>query len=132
MINKPKCDAIIHHRRSIRLPHYDYAQPRGYFIALCTQNRACLFDDIIKGKMVLNDAGIMVEKCWNEIPQHFANVILDEHAIMPNHFHGIIMIDCDIVGANVGANNYSPLRYANGKWARQKQLGPLSVDLKLG
>jgi REP element-mobilizing transposase RayT len=92
MINKPKYDAIIHHRRSIRLPHYDYAQPRGYFIALCTQNRACLFGDIIKGKMVLNDAGIMVEKCWNEIPQHFANVILDEHAIMPNHFHGIIII----------------------------------------
>ena len=129
MINKPKCDAIIHHRRSIRLPHYDYAQPRGYFIALCTQNRAYLFGDIIKGKMVLNDTGIMVEKCWNEIPQHFTNVILDEHAIMPNHFHGIIMIDCDIVGANVGANNCP---YANGKWARQKQLGPLSVDLKLG
>lgn len=115
MINKPKCDAIIHHRRSIRLPHYDYAQPGGYFITLCTQNRACLFGDIIKGKMVLNDAGIMVEKCWNEIPQHFANVILDEHAIMPNHFHGIIMIDCDIVGANVGANNYSPpTRTENG------------------
>ena len=92
MINKPKYDAIIHHRRSIRLPHYDYAQPGGYFIILCTQNRTCLFGDIIKGKMVLNDAGIMVEKCWNEIPQHFANVILDEHAIMPNHFHGIIMI----------------------------------------
>ena len=110
MINKPKDDAIIHHWRSIRLPHYDYAQPGGYFIALCTQNRAYLFGDIIKGKMVLNDTGIMVEKCWNEIPQHFANVILDEHAIMPNHFRGIIMIDCDIVGANVGANNYSPLR----------------------
>ena len=92
MINKPKDDAIIHHRRSIRLPHYDYAQPGGYFITLCTQNRACLFGDIINGKMVLNDAGIMVEKYGNEIPQHFHNVILDEHAIMPNHFHGIIMI----------------------------------------
>lgn len=130
MINKPKCDAIIHHRRSIRLPHYDYAQPGGYFIILCTQNRAYLFGDIIKGKMVLNDTGIMVEKCWNEIPQHFANVILDEHAIMPNHFHGIIMIDCDIVGANVGANNYSPLR--ERKMGTSKTIGSIIRGFKIG
>lgn len=103
--------------------------PEGILLPYAHKTAHSLFGDIIKGKMVLNDTGIMVEKCWNEIPQHFANVILDEHAIMPNHFHGIIMIDCDIVGANVGANNCP---YANGKWARQKQLGPLSVDLKLG
>jgi len=102
----------------------------GYFITLCTQNRACLFGDIIKGKMVLNDAGIMVEKCWNEIPQHFANVILDEHAIMPNHFHGIIMIDCDIVGANVGANNYSPLR--ERKMGTSKTIGSIIRGFKIG
>jgi putative transposase len=51
-----------------------------------------LFGDIVRNELVLNDAGIMVEKCWNEIPKHFRHVTLDEHAIVPNHFLGIIMI----------------------------------------
>jgi len=122
MIYKLKYDATIHHRRSIRLPHYDYAQPGGYFIAICTQNRVCLFGDIINGKTVLNDAGMMVEKCWNEIPQHFPNAILDEYALMPNHFHGIIII--------VGANNYSPLH--NPRMGTSKTIGSIIRGFKIG
>jgi len=105
MIDKRKYDSTIHRRRSIRLPHYDYTQPGEYLITLCTHDRACLFGDIINGAMVLNDTGVVVEKCWNEIPQHFPHVTLDERTVMPNHFHGIIMIDSDIAGVNVGANH---------------------------
>jgi REP-associated tyrosine transposase len=53
-----------HHRRSIRLKEYDYAQPGWYFITICTQNHAILFGDIIYGNMVLNDAGKIIEKFW--------------------------------------------------------------------
>jgi len=35
------------HRRSIRLKGYDYSQPGAYFITICTQNRACLFGEIV-------------------------------------------------------------------------------------
>ncbi len=42
--------------------------------------------------MVLNKIGILVSECWQEIPQHFSNVKLDEFIIMPNHLHGIIVI----------------------------------------
>ncbi len=118
-----------HHRRSIRLKGYDYSQPGAYFITICTKNRECLFGNVVDGKMMLNDAGQIAQNCWLEIPDHYPNVILDEFVIMPNHIHGIIIIN---VGANndshqqanndspinVGANNNSP-QQANNDSPRQ-------------
>lgn len=49
-------------RRSIRLKNYDYSQPGAYFVTMCTQNRSCLFGNVVRRKMVLNKAGRMVEK----------------------------------------------------------------------
>jgi REP element-mobilizing transposase RayT len=51
----------IHHRHSIRLRGYDYSQEGAYFITFCTQKQECLFGDIKDGKMVLNDAGRMIQ-----------------------------------------------------------------------
>ena len=75
----------IHHRRSIRLKRYDYSQNGAYFVTICVQNRKCLFGKIENGEMVLNDAGKIIEKYWQEIPEHYPNVILDAFVIMPNH-----------------------------------------------
>lgn len=92
---KNKYDPNKHHRRSIRLKGYDYSQAGLYFITICVQHRACLFGHIKNGEMVMNDAGKMVEKEWLELPQRFPNIQLDEHVVMPNHFHAIL----EIVGA---------------------------------
>ena len=81
-----------HHRRSIRLRGYNYEQNGAYFITACTQDRICLFGDIVDDTMVLNDAGIMVEKWWNKIPRRYDAVEIDAFVIMPNHVHGIIII----------------------------------------
>ena len=35
----------VHHRRSIRLPAYDYSQPGAYFVTICTHKKECVFDD---------------------------------------------------------------------------------------
>jgi hypothetical protein len=59
-----------HHRRSIRLKGYNYTQPGAYFVTICTKNRACLFGEAVDGKMLLNDAGRMVQTVWDEIPVH--------------------------------------------------------------
>ncbi|NLE46700.1 MAG: transposase [Chloroflexi bacterium] len=111
----PYHPADTHHRRSIRLPGYDYAQAGAYFVTLCTQGRECLFGDVMDGVMQLNDAGLVAERCWLEIPTHFPRVVLDAVIIMPNHVHGILVItDSTVVGANnhstVGAKDLSPLR----------------------
>ncbi len=82
----------IHHRRSIRLQGYNYAQIGFYFVTICVQNKECLLGDIKQGLMNLNPASKMVRKIWLQLPQRFANIDLDEFVIMPNHFHGLISI----------------------------------------
>jgi hypothetical protein len=87
-----KFNPDIHHRRSVRLKDYDYSQEGAYFVTVCVQNRACLFGEIDDGVMCLNDAGKMVERWWLELKMKFAAIEIDTFTIMPNHFHGIIMI----------------------------------------
>ena len=81
-----------HHRRSIRLRGYDYAQAGAYFITICTQNRECLFGEVVDGEMRWNDAGRMVAAEWAALVNRFPNIELDAFVVMPNHVHGIIVI----------------------------------------
>jgi len=83
-------------RRSIRLRGYNYSQEGAYFVTICTQNRACLFGEIIQGKMVLNNAGQMIDKWYHELENKFVDIKCDEYIIVPNHIHAIIQ--------NVGAD----------------------------
>ena len=82
----------IHHRRSIRLRGYDYAASGTYFVTLCAHQRECLFGSIADGESCLNDAGLVMERLWLKLPERFPDVVLDEYVVMPNHFHGIIVI----------------------------------------
>ena len=82
-------DTERHHRRRLRLKGHDYAQDGAYYVTICTQNRLCLFGDIVDGKIRLNTAGSAVQVTWNELPRRFANLELDVFVVMPNHIHGI-------------------------------------------
>jgi REP element-mobilizing transposase RayT len=88
-----KYDPFKHHRRSIRLKGYDYAQAGAYYVTSVTQNRLCLFGDVVNGEMELNDAGRTVERWWLELNNKYPTVETDEYVVMPNHFHGIVVID---------------------------------------
>ncbi|MDD2499991.1 MAG: hypothetical protein PHN92_04130 [Geobacter sp.] len=88
----------IHHRRSIRLKGYDYSQAGAYFVTLCAFERECLFGDIFDGEMRLNDFGRIVAAEWMRSAELRAEIEIGEYVVMPNHFHGIVMI-CEPVGA---------------------------------
>ena len=77
---------------SIRLKNYDYTQGGSYFITICTNNKEYLFGHISDGKMILNDAGIMLEKWYFEMENKYPNIRCCEYTVMPNHFHCIITI----------------------------------------
>jgi putative transposase len=94
-----------HHRRSIRLKGYDYSRAGAYFVTIIAHQRECLFGKITNGDMILNDLGKIADECWRAIPEHFPQVELGAHVVMPNHVHGIIVI----TGA-VGARHASPLQ----------------------
>ena len=81
-----------HHRKSIRLPGYDYSQAGGYYVTIVTHQRNCLFGEVVNGEMVLNDFGKIADECWRAIPDHFPVVELGAYVVMPNHVHGIIVI----------------------------------------
>lgn len=88
-------DPIIHHRRPIRLKNFNYALPNDYFITICTQNMQHYFGKVENEKMVLNGAGQSIEKWWGSLKNKFFGIQLDEYVVMPNHFHGIVIVGAD-------------------------------------
>ncbi|MFQ5686668.1 MAG: transposase, partial [Candidatus Scalindua sp.] len=87
------------------LKGYDYSQQGMYFVTVCTNNHHFLFGHITEERMILNNAGRFANKCWLETPEHFPHVALDEFIVMPNHIHGIIIIN-DMNVYNVWQRNY--------------------------
>ena len=87
-----KFDPQKHHRRSIRLLGYDYASASAYYVTIVAWQRECLFGEVVNKEMVLNRYGEIVQRWWDEIPFHFANVETGAFIVMPNHVHGIIVI----------------------------------------
>jgi putative transposase len=91
-----------HHRRSVRLDHYDYRNSGAYFVTICTHARQCIFGTIENVETQLSRSGMIVEKCWNAIAEHRPTIELDYFQIMPNHMHGILFFH------HVGATLASP------------------------
>ncbi|MBT3337002.1 MAG: hypothetical protein HN855_17000 [Anaerolineae bacterium] len=79
-------------RNSLRLKGYDYTQPGAYFVTTVTHQRACLFGDVVDGEMQLNHAGKIVHWEWERLAHHFDFIELGAFVVMPNHFHGIIIL----------------------------------------
>jgi len=81
------------HRSSIRLRKYDYTEPNWYYITICTHDRENIFGKIQRSKMILNEFGKIVDEEWLKTKEIRKNIDLDYYVIMPNHFHGIIIIE---------------------------------------
>ena len=78
---------------STRLIDYDYTNNGYYFITICTQGKKHFFGEIINNAMNLNTCGIIAQSCWLELPKHTKHISLAEFVVMPNHVHGILIID---------------------------------------
>lgn len=79
-------------RKRMRLSGFNYASPGYYFVTICTLKKNNWFGKLAKGGMVLNSIGDIVKKCWQDLPNHYKNCVIDYYVIMPNHFHGILSI----------------------------------------
>ena len=85
-------------RKSIRLADFDYSWAGYYFVTVVSHQHKSIFGEIKNDIVHLNRLGKIVEECWKEVPLHIPYVEVDVHVIMPNHFHGIILIK-DFIGA---------------------------------
>ena len=111
-----------HHRRSIRLKGYDYSQAGMYFITICVTDMECFFGSVVKGKMVLNDAGKVMEKWHLELSNKFPDIELGPYVVMPNHFHAIVI-------NNGKGNPNAP--YQDPIWADPSFRNPVGADLRV-
>ncbi len=99
----------IHHRRSIRLKGYDYAQAGLYFITICCQDRAHLFGEVINEIMILNEYGKIAFTEWENSMNIRDNIYLHDFVIMPNHIHGIIEIVFKKANQDAGELELAPI-----------------------
>ncbi len=79
--------------KSARHPYWDYGSNVAYFVTICSHHHQHFFGKILNNKMNLSDIGKIAEKYWLDIQMHCPYVKLDEFVVMPNHIHGIIIID---------------------------------------
>lgn len=98
-------DQLPKRRNSIRLPNFDYSTSNAYFVTICAHNRLKLFGDIVgadlcvrpitnsEPSVCLNDAGAMLQHWWGELINKFDDIETGQHIIMPDHFHGIIVLN---------------------------------------
>lgn len=143
---------------TVRLKSWDYGWNGVYFVTICTHNRKCFFGEVVEtnidpdenvetqnlaslqpksdekidsdayAQMQLSEIGEIAETCWKNIPKHFPFVKLGEFVVMPNHVHGVIVID----KKDDGRNNEETEDFASQRRKNQKSLnrfGPQSRNL---
>jgi putative transposase len=86
---------------SARLQNWDYGSNGAYFITICTKEMQHFFGEVVDKKMILNSVGVLAEEYWIEILKEFPYVEFGNFQIMPNHMHGILIIDKSVVPATV-------------------------------
>ena len=79
--------------QTARAPWWDYANDGAYFVTICTAHRECCFGDVADGKMHFSTLGQIANNIWEEIPRQFPYAELGVYQVMPNHVHGIIVIN---------------------------------------
>jgi putative transposase len=99
------------HRRSFRLKDYDYSQGGAYFVTICAFNRKCILGDIINSGIRLSPLGKIIQMEWCNMPKRFPNVQSDVFTIIPNHLHGIMIIDVENRRSNL--HGYPNIRRGN-------------------
>ena len=126
---------------SSRSQNFNYASNGAYFITICTKDRKRFLGKIIKLKnclvpqIQLSKIGSIVRKCWLAIPDYFPFVILDEFIIMPNHIHGIIIINHGDDCLNIVETGFKPVSTEfcvstiMKKINNQNKFGPQSKNL---
>jgi len=79
--------------KSARAEWWNYSNAGCYFITICTKNREHFFGEVVDGKMRLTTMGAIVQGFWYDIPYHFSDIRLGAFVVMPNHIHGILILD---------------------------------------
>lgn len=84
MIYFRRYDPEVFHRRSIRLPEFDYSSKGYYFVTVCVRDPDIQLSTIKSKRVQLTETGKIVSDFWEKIPGNFHYVELDSLMIMPD------------------------------------------------
>lgn len=76
-----------------RHPAFDYGADGWYFVTTCTAGRRPLFARVDGGRLRLTPVGEIVAEVWQRTPKVDPHVTLDRYVVMPDHVHGIVVLD---------------------------------------
>jgi len=114
--------------KSARKENWNYSNDANYFITICVKNMIHYFGEILETQSIASlrytEIAKIVQEYWLEIPNKHPYVILDEFIIMPNHVHGIIII-------NRGTNNVEDYDYKNDFGPQSKNLSSIVRGFKM-
>tara|TARA_R110000868_G_scaffold304437_17_gene565321 strand:- start:53054 stop:53683 length:630 start_codon:yes stop_codon:yes gene_type:complete len=105
-------------KNSLRLKGFDYSTEGIYFITISSKTKNFPLSTIVHDTVVLTPLGKVIENEWLKTPKIRTGITLGNFIIMPDHFHALIMLHDNSIGAHsnsslsnpVGAHSYAPLQ----------------------
>lgn len=129
MINKSEKFWDKYRVESTRLKGYDYSSENAYFVTICTKDKNNYFGEILKGKLQTTKLAKICLDEWHKIPKYYSNCALDAFVIMPNHVHGIIIINNDNLYRRDAIHRVSQLRVSPiYRVSRSKEFGGITKN----
>ena len=84
-------------RKLHRLKSWDYSQNGYYHVTICTQDKRKLLCSIqqngLETRVVPTAIGEMIIQNWQQLGSIYPNVKTDYFCLMPNHIHGILVVE---------------------------------------
>ena len=116
---------------STRSQNWNYRWNAAYFVTnFCTQGRECFLGEVVNGKMKLSGIGIIADILWHEIKNHAPNIELGEFVVMPNHVHGVLILNGN--GNNDDNNDNVETTHALSLQSQQSQQSEQSQQQTIG
>ena len=116
---------------SARLPMWDYSSPGAYFVTICTNGMQSWLGEIVDGTMPLSPLGEIVAEEWKKTEQIRPTVTLDQWIVMPNHLHGIVVIN-EIPSVHMTRNGVALVETTRRVVSTRKTLKPNSLGSIIG
>lgn len=115
---------------SARLQTWDYGAHASYFVTINTKNGVHYFGEIHDGFMQLSEIGKTLKTEWLQTFEIRLdmNLLMGEYVVMPNHFHGIVIIgenEFNLDGDGPG----DAMHCVSTTTASQNKFGPQSKNL---
>ena len=80
-------------RKLNRLRDFNYSDFGYYCVTVCAEGLFCYYGDVRGEEMVLNIFCQIVKQQWLWLGEKYQYIELDQFNILPNHIHGIIIIN---------------------------------------